>query len=424
MKEGNALVDSLLAGPSIVYGSLPPDNRDLDLLVRPEDRRASLERLEEGGFVGRGTRWAIFGSCSAFGVDVLSVAEWTSTHVAQDLFTRSLPIEGFARLRRPAPHHALLIIAGLLVRGAGGLSEKRRRRLEAALQEDPMAWQSARREARRWRLQEGLVLLQRKFEGDGALRAQMLRADAEATDTSVLHSARLRLAERGRGTVIALSGLDGSGKSTQAEALQGALSALGFEAVIWWSKLGVHDVLDLIAAFPKRVLRAITEPSAPNSPPPGDRPVMEIADPAQAVRQRSPILTHSWATIVALVNAFHRRRALRRASRGGRIIICDRYTLDSLAHIKFRYGVSRGFALQVWLIRLITPKPRRAYFLDVDPRIALARKNETYTQEEMATLASLYRSNASFAGVERLDGEAPVEDLCRHIGSDVWLSLI
>jgi len=49
------LIDTVVAGRVLVYGSLPPDGRDLDLLVREPEERAIGEALPEAGFVRRGT---------------------------------------------------------------------------------------------------------------------------------------------------------------------------------------------------------------------------------------------------------------------------------------------------------------------------------------------------------------------------------
>src|SRR6185295_14636664 len=98
-------------------------------------------------------------------------------------------------LVRPAPHHALLILARL------GMTKKRLGRLERALAEDPDALEKARLLAADWRVD--------------------------------LRRLRIRLISRPRRrrrVVIALSGIDGSGKSSQANAAEDALDRLGYTA--------------------------------------------------------------------------------------------------------------------------------------------------------------------------------------------------
>jgi thymidylate kinase len=100
--------------------------------------------------------------------------------------------------------------------------------------------------------------------------------------------------------------------------------------------------------------------------------------------------------------------------------VCDRYTLDSAVHLQHRYGAAGAFALQVGLIRMLSPRPRLAYLLDVAPEAALARKPDQFDIDELRTQAALYRAWHGRLGVRRLDGEAPPEEVCAQIARQVW----
>jgi hypothetical protein len=49
-------------------------------------------------------------------------------------------------------------------------------------------------------------------------------------------------------------------------------------------------------------------------------------------------------------------------------VICDRYDLDLKVPLRHRYGEGFGFAFQLALVRILTPRPLRAYLLDVAPQ--------------------------------------------------------
>src|SRR5205085_7646797 len=89
-----------------------------------------------------------------------------------------------------------------------------------------------------------------------------IRADAirEELATAGAAAARLRAwrsvtARPRTGPVVSFSGLDGSGKSSQAQALRDALLQLGYDVAVKWTRISYNPSLDVIAAPVKRVLR-------------------------------------------------------------------------------------------------------------------------------------------------------------------------
>ncbi|HKP18133.1 MAG TPA: hypothetical protein VJT84_06620, partial [Gaiellaceae bacterium] len=201
------LVDEAAVGRIVVLGSLPPDGRDLDLLLWPEDRRAVSERLAAAGFISSGSDWLRFSECSAFVVDLIAAEAYGVPEAElRTLFDEAMSIDGLGRVVRPAPHHALLLLARM------GVTAKRVQRVQAALDEDPDALAKARVAAPRW--------------GVDLRRLRLLRR--------VLRRPRRR-------AVVALSGLDGSGKSSQAAAARDALYRLGYDADAVWLPLASNE---------------------------------------------------------------------------------------------------------------------------------------------------------------------------------------
>jgi len=130
-----------------------------------------------------------------------------------------------------------------------------------------------------------------------------------------------------------------------------------------------------------------------------------------------------WVTIVALAHASAQRREVRPHLRRGAVVICDRYTLDAAAHLRFRYGERRPFRFQIGLVRRLSPRPLRGYFVDVPPETAYARKAEQYSLADLTRQAELYHEESARLGVHKIDGERPREDLCAKIAEDVWRAL-
>ncbi len=228
----------------------------------------------------------------------------------------------------------------------------------------------------------------------------------------------------GRGRFITLEGLDGAGKSTQAAALCQALERLGFEATSEWTRLAQDKVLDAIAMPAKRLLALAAVHKVVREREPDDvLHASRLADPTKRLRQQSRVMTAAWATVVSVTNGWAQRRAVTRHTRKGTIVVCDRYTLDSAVHLRYRYGETRRRRCQVWLIRLLSPRPVRSFFLDIAPETAFARKTDHYDLEQLRRQAALYRQEYRHLGACRLDGERPRDELCSEIASEVWAAL-
>src|SRR5947209_15063625 len=94
----------------VVLGSLPPDGRDLDLLVSA-DTRPRLERaLSAAGFTARASLHVRFASCTAYAVELIDSGGFLPPEALAELYESAIPLDGDGPLMRPAPPHALLIL--------------------------------------------------------------------------------------------------------------------------------------------------------------------------------------------------------------------------------------------------------------------------------------------------------------------------
>jgi thymidylate kinase len=441
--EAARIIDARLEGRALMLGPLPPEGRDLDLVVRGPERDAAASALAAQGFLPRGPRmtprrhwveqWAHFRGGAAFSVDLNPAERWglPDSELAA-LFAEARPLDGTAHIGRPAPHHVLLLAARRLARH-GVIDAKRQARIERALVEDPDAWELAWERAPRWGLRPALSLLQATYETGAAVPrlararalASLLRAGGGALWSEVL-ARRLRSKLPRRTRVVSLSGLDGAGKSSQTKALQETLEALGVDVVVDWMPLGHSPRYRTIRLLRTSVNAALrlgrrvrgskaslprAEAAAANGKP---------TSPAKALRQRSNAVTHGWATVVALHQALQHRKTTLRHLGSGKVVIFDRYTLDAAAQLRYFYGSHHAFRFQKWLVQRVSPRARRSYFLEVRPETAFARKEHHYDFEGLREHAELYAEEAPSLPVVRLDGERPREELSERIAREVW----
>ena len=435
----------------LVFGSLPPEGRDLDILARPAQRDAIAAALTRAGLLTKdGARWVAFGDCTAAGVDLVDAADWGLPDRELDsLFEEARLLAGYTQLAAPAAPHALLIAARRVAR-AGRYGEKLRSRVEATARERPSAWREAAARAPAWHAVRELAAL-RTLHSRGTAPAVGDRLRSAAGRLRGAKGKRRHVATRtarrltGRPVIVALSGLDGAGKSFQAKRLADALLQLDHRAAVVWPpaanvmfqanpalKRRLFGLLRLLGrgdaakptpadeslaavkagASPGETSGAADEPSGP----PGEEAVLEPLPP-----QRAPV-AHSLALVVALVQAWSFRRGARGSARRADVIIFDRYVLDSVVYLRHRWGHGRRFALQSALMRLLTRRPDCAFFLDVAPEVAYTRKRD-FPLENLRERAALYSALHARLGWVRLDGERAPEDLCGEIAAAVWQRL-
>lgn len=388
------IVDAAASDRVLVVGSLPPHGRDLDVLVDPRAQTVIGAALDAAGFEQHGESWIRFAECSAFAVDLIPWSEWDlPAGELQALFSDAEPVPGRAHLVRPAPRHALLILARRLARERRSLRAKHERRIRDELERDPDAWAGAEAVAAEWRAGAALERLRARFDG----RASPVRVR------------RPRL-----GGVVALSGLDGAGKSTQAEALAAALDRLGFETERAWVPLGSSETLQRVARAGKRSLRRGGSG--------GDDRL--LWNPGGRAGRRSPAVeaaAAAWSTAGSVANGIAHLRAAAAAAARGKVVIFDRYVLDTIVHLRFTYG-GAPHPTQERLVLALSPTPVAAYLLELAPDAAHARKQD-WDLEFLEAQATLYRSQAERLGVRRLDATRPRDELAAEIAREVWLRL-
>jgi thymidylate kinase len=433
------LIDAAVQDRVLAFSPLPPEGRDIDLLARPAEEKAVAELLVREGFIGEGWERVRFGACSAEVVDLVPTASLNlPADELERLYAEARPIDGLKRVRRPAPHHFLLLLAGFTAEGDGSLPEKRRIRIARALSEDLQAWDVAAARAPAWSGQAALAALRKAYEDEGGVsRGARARAKTERlVDLGwPAHRARLRawrdvLGTKGpRARLISFSGLDGAGKTSQAEALRDALERLGFDAKVTWTRLEWTTLWENpwlgVLAWPARaavglVGRIRNERVSGRQGTPEEAPA--AITPA-AVRERSELLSQAWVMVVALAHASAQRRSTRRLLAPGRIVVCDRYTLDAAVQLRFRYGDRRRFRFQTWILHRLSPRPVLAYFIDVPPETAWSRKPEQYDLAALERQARLYREACESLGARSVDGERAREELCAELAEEAWRTL-
>ena len=186
--------------------------------------------------------------------------------------------------------------------------------------------------------------------------------------------------------LIAIEGLDQSGKETQARLLRDRIRAAGYKA--------------RVVSFPDYGT-AIGE---------------EIARALQGEREYGPEVMQ----LLYIANRYERRPDLDRWQAAGIALVCDRYVASSVA-----YGEAHGLD-PAWLAELqrFLPQPDLTILLDIAPATSLGRKavgRDRY-EDDLALqerVRESYLRQAQQPAWLRVDGERPVPDVAAALAAAV-----
>jgi hypothetical protein len=353
-------IDAVVRHRALVFGSLPPGGRDLDLLVLPDDAAAIASRLRDDGFKAWGRGWVSFRGCSASVVELIPAGSLRLPQAELDaLFAEGTTFARVTNIVEPASHHTLLILACKLARERASLLPKHRARIDRALARDPAAWERARSRAELWRGGSALTRLRSLYDAEGQPRSRR----------------RLHLRRRRRTRVIALSGVDADRTRSHAELLRETLHRLGFESAV-------------VRPDPLRVKSRGWV---------GSR---------AASRARAPVL--------AVALALSLWRPIWRQLGRGRVLVYERSALDFAVSLSGAGLKAAKPPLAARVLRVLSPTALRLYLFDAA---------DADDGEVPDSRAQAYRAVATAFGALRLEAGRPRDELCEEIAEDAWRAL-
>lgn len=226
-----------------------------------------------------------------------------------------------------------------------------------------------------------------------------------------------------KGILIALSGVDCAGKSTQRDFLVAVLRARGHSPRTVYTRPGYTPGLRVA----KRLLRALGLMHKP-----GRSRVSEAPSrfPRRAANLGHPLERRLWLTaaLLDLLWLYAVRIRLWRAR--GLTVVCNRYLLDALVDFRVNFPgerVEEGRLCR--LLRRFSARPEAAFCLLVTAgeTSARARAKARFHRETPEVLEQRwreYRALSEDLGVQVLDGARPVTEIARSIQERVAEALL
>jgi thymidylate kinase len=212
--------------------------------------------------------------------------------------------------------------------------------------------------------------------------------------------------------VIALMGIDGSGKSTLSRALQQQLTERGVPAVARWATLRPVLLKPVIALAKYLLVRKAPKSANYETHMAAKREGMNKMRFAHSIYffvMKLDYLPQAWWKV-----------GLPRML--GRHVICDRYVHD-LA-LDFAITVNSDPQRMLRALRVLeklVPSTDLHYFVAVPPEVALSRKDDVPSIAYLQERDFFYRSMADSLHLPVLDGRMPVGENCARLLQDMKL---
>lgn len=201
--------------------------------------------------------------------------------------------------------------------------------------------------------------------------------------------------------MIVLSGLDGSGKSTQTKLLAERLTAEGIPAQPIWNRWEPRLSAPMIE-IAKKFLSLFAGASERD---------YESFREAKRKTMQNPLKRALWQTLVWSEYAWQVRDRISAPLRRGSTVICDRYVYDTLIDIAINFSVPPENIEELMEHPLLAlfPKPALSVIVDIDPIIGASRKSDGTPASYLADRREHYKEIARILGAPVIDGSSSIE---------------
>lgn len=205
------------------------------------------------------------------------------------------------------------------------------------------------------------------------------------------------------GALICFTGIDGSGKTTQAQLLVDELRRQGKDAVYLWNR-GGRGVNDLLIALGRSLLRVSSKKLKTLDS--RNEPYYHNYQQRKSKMFRFPIIRSLWGASLRFDHIRHIRSITSPLLKSGKVVVSDRYIWDSTVDLAVTLNENEAWLssrdnLRTWQS---VPQPDIAFYLDISPEIAFVRKKDIPSIDYVVKRVGFYQAISALQGMRRIDG--------------------
>lgn len=221
--------------------------------------------------------------------------------------------------------------------------------------------------------------------------------------------------------IICFTGVDGSGKTLQAQQLVARLNAAGYPAAYVWTGGRAYLTRPLIWVA-KRLLRAprLARQAGQDQHAAHTSTRAAYTSYLSSTRRlfRNPVLRRLWRHVSLLEHLAEILVAVLPHLLRRRIVVCDRYIYDSIIGTAVLADVDADTLPALLRIPRLYPVPRPTqwFLIDIPAAVAFARRDDVVDVAFLERRIPLYRAAASALGMQVVDGTGTPE----AIAETVW----
>ncbi len=218
-----------------------------------------------------------------------------------------------------------------------------------------------------------------------------------------------------RRLLVVLTGIDGSGKTTQAERLTNSLESDGIDVSYVWSRWKPLLLRPLIKSWKKETVMKSNKGFE------HDR----IKSRKQKLL-RNPFIRWMWLVCFFIDYGLQIFVKIRLKMIRGGLIISDRIFYDSVIDQSVNLGDNKGWlinSLDSFWIKILFPAPDMVIFVDCPEDVAFARKDDAPNIEYLEERRKLYLELAGLYGWIIVNGTLPIDELAHQIKDEVYKRL-
>jgi thymidylate kinase len=218
--------------------------------------------------------------------------------------------------------------------------------------------------------------------------------------------------------IIVLMGLDGSGKTTQAELVAQLLNGRGIRSRVVWMR-GESYLTRPVLRVGKALLRAPGAAKRGDGIKAGGRYDDYVTSKRSMFSNR--LLRSVWRTLTILDLLISIRKAFSKLPGGTRVVLMDRYIYDTFIDIDTAFGAGGAEVDRLLGSRLIKifPKPEKVILLEVTPEEAMRRKDDIPSVDYLTERRGLYKRVAWTVGASKIDGSLPIEEINSELMTEI-----